>query len=314
MAATLRHRDELLRIKEILSQSVLGNDRQAELLLVGLLAKGHVLIQGAPGLGKTSLAKSMAASIGGEFKRIQFTPDLLPADILGYSIYNQGSHTFNFHKGAVFTNILLADEINRTTPRIQSALLEAMNEAQVSIDGKTYELDPPFFVVATRNHLYSSGTFPLPDSQLDRFLLSFGMERPDTETQVNILKLHMDGGEPSKSIDEILTKAAILESQSEVEAIEMDESVMHYIAALSDATHESSSFASGASPRAAISLMKASQAFAWLDGRTHVYPDDVKETMPYVFQHRIHLKHRFRKSGETVRQHLGGILNDVAVP
>ena len=314
MAATHTHRDELLRIKDILSQSVLGNDRQAELLIIGLLAKGHVLIQGAPGLGKTSLAKTMAAAIGGIFKRIQFTPDLLPADILGYSIYNQGSHTFEFHKGAVFTNILLADEINRTTPRIQSALLEAMNESQVSIDGETYELDPPFFVVATRNHLFSSGTFPLPDSQLDRFLLSFGMERPDTTTQVDILKLHKSGGEPSKSIDEILSKVAVLEAQSAVEAIEMDESVMHYIAALSEATHESESFGAGVSPRASISLMKAAQASAWLNGRSHVYPDDVKEVMPHVFQHRVHLKHRFRKAGATVRQHLDSILNDVAIP
>ena len=306
--------EKLSKVSHNMRSAVLGCDEQVGLLLTALLAGGHVLIQGAPGMGKTSLAKTMAASINSKFKRIQFTPDLLPADILGYSIYDQSNGQFKFHEGAVFSNILLADEINRTTPRIQSALLEAMNEAQVSIDGETRQLEAPFFVIATQNHLYSSGTFPLPDSQLDRFLISFEMDRPSANIQMEILKLHHAGGEPSDNINSIASTEDIVAMQNEVRQVSVTEDLLHYISTIAEKTHKEPAFSEGISPRGCLALMRAAQASAWLDERTTVYPDDIKDMIPHVFSHRLSLKHRFRKSGDTIDGKLQDILASVAVP
>ncbi len=304
---------KLKALRTNLEQAVLGCERQIELLLVALLARGHVLIQGAPGTGKTSLAKTMAASIDCVFKRIQFTPDLLPADILGYSIYDEGASEFRFHPGPVFTSILLADEINRTTPRVQSALLEAMNEGQVSIDGRTRKLEPPFFVIATQNQLYTTGTFPLPESQLDRFLLSFEMPRPDPDTQTAILNLHLDG-EPSEAARPVVEKQELLRLQGELEHVTISEDLMRYISALAEATHGAEAFVTGASARAALALMRTAQAAAYLDGRQAVYPDDIKQMLPHVLAHRLTLRNRSRKAGGSVRHYLDGILGSVPVP
>jgi MoxR-like ATPase len=184
---------ELEKLYENLTTKVLGVELASELVLTALLAEGHVLIQGAPGMGKTSLARIVAESIEAEFRRIQFTPDLLPSEILGFNIYDQGERQFVFHKGPIFGNVILADEINRASPRTQSALLESMNETQVTIDGYTYQLEKPFFVIATENHLSSVGTFPLPDSQLDRFVISFDLQHPGHDTSVEILDIHARG-------------------------------------------------------------------------------------------------------------------------
>jgi MoxR-like ATPase len=300
-------------LRAAMNGAVLGCEAQVELLLTSLVAGGHTLIQGAPGMGKTSLAKVLAQSIEGKFKRIQFTPDLLPADILGYSLYNQRSGEFEFHQGPVFTHILLADEINRTTPRIQSALLEAMNEAQVSIDGKTYPLNAPFFVIATQNHPYSSGTFPLPDSQLDRFLLSFEMERPALHTQAEILSLHLKSCEASPPASPVASIDEVRRAQAEAAQVKLAPDLLRYIAALTDATHHCEAFHEGISARGSLALMRAAQARAWLDKRQAAYPDDIQALLPAVFTHRLSLKHRLKKNGAVAEQVLA-LLESVPVP
>jgi MoxR-like ATPase len=296
-----------------LVSGVLGSEVAAELLVSGILAEGHILIQGQPGSGKTSLAKILAASIRCPFTRIQFTPDLLPSDIVGYSIYDQAEQKFVFHQGAVFGQVILADEINRASPRTQSALLEAMSERQVSVDGKTYGLDRPFFVIATENHLSSAGTFPLPDSQLDRFLLSFEMKRPDPSRQVDVLALHMDGGD-GVDVQPVMSREDVTAAQEEVCAVGVSHSVMRYVVGLCEATHEADDFVSGVSLRASIALMAAAKTQAYLDGRTHVYPDDVKRVMPYVLRHRLVMTTGGHRRHRDVENRLREILESVPVP
>jgi len=296
-----------------LTSAVLGADLAAELLLTGLLADGHVLIQGAPGMGKTSIAKALAASIDCPFTRIQFTPDLLPSDVLGYSIYDQSAGSFVFHRGPLFGNIILADEINRTSPRTQSAFLEAMSERQISVDGTTYSLERPFFVVATENHLSSAGAFPLPDSQLDRFLLSFEMPAPDLATQARIVALHANG-EPGAAIRAGMKREDLLRCQDEVRGVRISDNVAEYVARLCQAVREAKEFVCGASSRAAIALMQAARVQAYLDGRSAVYPDDVKRTMPCCFRHRLTLKVEAGQSMEHVHNRLLELLDDVPVP
>jgi MoxR-like ATPase len=305
---------KLEALRRNMNHAILGCEDKIELLMVALLAQGHVLIQGSPGMGKTSLAKTMAHSVNCIFKRVQFTPDLLPADILGYSIYNQNDGKFHFHQGPVFCNVLLADEINRTTPRIQSALLESMNEEQVSIDGQTRKLEPPFFVIATENVYQNIGTYPLLESQLDRFLLSFEMERPDIDTQANILKLHWEEGEPSNAAEPVINKEEIISYQEEVQKVAITDDLMKYIARLAEATHQNKDFASGISSRGVLALMHCSQAYAWLYSREFVYPDDIKKMLPYVFVHRLALKNRFANAGKRIINYIKKILDEVPVP
>jgi len=258
------------------------------MLLIGLLADGHVLIEGAPGIGKTTIAHTLATSLAGSFRRVQFTPDLLPGDILGYSMYDQGNSNFRFIEGPVFSNIVLADEINRTSPRVQSALLECMNEGQVSIDGVTRTLEKPFMVVATQNNLYASGTYPLPEPQLDRFLLSIVMLLPDEATQKRILQLHANG---SSSLNHdhsaLLTTEQIRHMQAEVLRVAVSESICSYITALCEATRRQKGLWQGISARAAIAVMRAAQAAAYIAGNSAVYPDDVKHIFEGVMRHRV---------------------------
>lgn len=305
---------KLASLRQNMNHAILGCEDRIELLVVALLAGGHVLIQGSPGMGKTSLAKTMAQSVNCIFKRVQFTPDLLPADILGYSIYNQTDGQFHFHPGPVFCNVLLADEINRTTPRIQSALLEAMNEEQVTIDGHSRKLEPPFFVIATENVHQDIGTYPLLDSQLDRFLLSFEMKRPDIETQANILKLHWEEGEPSDTAEAVINHEDIINYQEEVKRVAITEDLMKYIARLAEATHADKDLSNGISSRGVLALMHCSQAYAWLYSREYVYPDDIKKMLPYVFAHRLSLKNRFSNSEKRITGHIKNILDNVPVP
>lgn len=305
---------KLASLSRNMNHAILGCEDKVELLVVALLARGHVLIQGSPGMGKTSLAKTLANSIDCVFKRVQFTPDLLPADILGYSIYNQSDEKFHFHPGPVFCNVLLADEINRTTPRIQSALLEAMNEEQVTIDGRTRKLEPPFFVIATENVHQNIGTFPLLESQLDRFLLSFEMDRPNISTQADILKLHWEEGEPADTVDSVINKEDITTYQNEVLKIAIADELLKYIANLAEATHKNKDISGGISSRGVLALMHCAQAYAWLDDRDFVYPDDIKKALPYVFSHRLSLKNRFSNKGKVISNHIKKILDDVPVP
>ena len=288
-------KDRLHSLYSTLTKTVLGSEESSFLLLTALLADGHVLIQGAPGIGKTTLAEALARSIHGKFKRIQFTPDLLPSDILGYSMYDQGSAEFRFVEGPVFCNILLADEINRTSPRIQSALLESMNEQQVSIDGITRPLVSPFLVIATQNNLYSSGTFPLPEPQLDRFLLSITMTLPDRDTQARILQMHSTGVD-LKKIQPALSAEEVVGLQRTVAALPVSEAVCEYIADLCEAARAKEDLWAGLSSRASIALMRASQAAAYLADHPAVYPDDVKRVAAPVLAHRLSSK-EFQRAG-----------------
>lgn len=278
---------KLHTLRERLCSSVLGSENAGELLLTALLARGHALIEGAPGVGKTSLAQTLANGIGGKFKRIQFTPDLLPSDILGYHLYKQHNGEFEFVPGPVFSNLLLADEINRTSPRVQSALLEAMNEGQVSIDGSTHQLDSPFLVVATQNVTSSTGTFPLPEPQLDRFLISIPMSLPDVEVQKRILNMQASGGNQSDSLDSLLDTEEILQLQNQATEVPISEALNEYIIDLCEMVRRSAGGGHTISVRASLALMRAAQANAFLDGQPAVHPDHVQAIFPHVMRHRL---------------------------
>ncbi len=284
-------REKFEQLRGRLTQTVLGSEEAADLMLVALLARGHVLIEGAPGIGKTSLAQTLADSVSASFKRIQFTPDLLPSDILGYSIYNQKAGKFEFIEGPVFSQFILADEINRTSPRIQSALLECMNERQASIDGVTHKLAAPFMVIATQNNLYASGTFPLPEPQLDRFLLSVQMALPPPEVQAQILRYHADlgiaGGSNGDHLPAIVAAEEIVAAQAEVTKIAVHDRVCEYITKLCEAVRRQKGAAHAVSSRAAISVLHGAQAAAFLENQPAVYPDDVKRIFPAVLRHRL---------------------------
>ena len=276
---------DLIKLKDRLCQDVLGAEDHAELLLVALLAQGHILIEGEPGIGKSSLANSLASSIHASNARIQFTPDLMPSDILGYSIVKQATKDFEFIAGPIFNNIVLADEINRTSPRIQSALLEAMNEQQVSIDGISHELPSPFMVIATQNSLQSIGTYPLPEAQLDRFILSINMELPKLETQRKILQSHLEL--KGKTIASEITAKHILEHQKNCLKVQIVPKLQDYILNLCEATRQSNKLHSSLSIRASISFMRTCQALAYLNGREAVYPEDIQKLFIPCLAHRF---------------------------
>lgn len=297
-----------------MTATVLGAEDPAQLLLVALLSNGHVLIQGPPGVGKTTLAQTLAGCIDGTFSRIQFTPDLLPADILGYSIYHQGSGQFEFMPGPVFRNIVLADEINRTSPRIQSALLECMNEHQVTVDGVTRKLEAPFLVVATQNNLYASGTFPLPEPQLDRFLLSINMKMPDVETQATLLQLHAQRAQNPPSVAPILHADDVRAMQGEVSQVQVNDRVCRYIANFCEELRKQDGGRGGLSARASIALMRAAQAMAYLTGSAAVYPDHVKAVAGPVMSHRISNKDSRLNPSADPEQLIAHVLLNLPVP
>ncbi len=280
-------KEKLDILREKLTGAVLGSDEAAYNLLVAMLAGGHVLIEGAPGVGKTSLAKTLTYLIDGSFRRLQFTPDLLPSDIVGYSIFNQKTGDFDFIEGPVFSHLLLADEINRTSPRIQSALLECMNEGQVSIDGKTRGLEEVFLVIATQNNRYTAGTFSLPEPQLDRFLVSVEMRLPEAAVQHSVLKLHAAGPNGAHSPDAIVSISEIAEWKKQVSEIAISDPVCAYIVSLCEAARRHPELKNDVSARGSIALMRASRSVAAIEGRDAVYPDDVKRISKSVLAHRL---------------------------
>jgi MoxR-like ATPase len=278
--------DKIKLLHQRLTEKVLGADQPATLLLIALLAKGHALIEGAPGIGKTSIAQTLAGCFGGKFRRIQFTPDLLPSDILGYHLYKQNTGEFEFIPGPVFSNLLLADEINRTSPRVQAALLEAMNEAQVTIDGKTIALDSPFCVIATQNDTSSTGTFPLPEPQLDRFLLSIPMSLPSRTIQESII-LSKHAQIAATEIEPFLSIEDIISEQEKCLSIQLSESLSGYIVALCESVRQLAANPHAVSIRGSIALLHAAQAYAYLQESEYVLPDHVQFVFPHVMRHRI---------------------------
>ena len=275
------------RLIETVGQVLLGKDRQVRLALACLLAKGHLLIEDLPGMGKTTLAQCLAAVLGLKYDRVQFTSDLLPSDILGVSIFDKALNAFTFHPGPVFTQVLLADEINRTTPKTQSSLLEAMEEGQVTIDGETRLLPQPFFVIATQNPIHQSGTFPLPESQLDRFLMRITLGYPSGASERLLLK----GEDPRanlKKIQPLITIPQLVELQQQVNSVKASDAVIEYLQRLVERTRRDSHFSYGLSPRGAMAWLRAAKAWALIHGREYVIPEDLQTVMGPVVGHRIH--------------------------
>ena len=277
------------KLTENISQVIVGKENQIELILTSLLAGGHVLLEDVPGTGKTTMAKTLAKSLSCDFSRVQFTPDLLPADITGMRIYNQNTGDFTFVKGPAFTNILLSDEINRATPRTQSALLECMEERQISEGGVTYALEEPFLVIATQNPVETQGTFPLPEAQLDRFLMRLSLGYPTQEEAVALMQRFIHA-QPLATITPVATKEEVAEAAKLSRTCSVSEDVMAYMAALCEAARNPDKVRLGPSPRALLALMRCCQALAAIRGRDYVIPDDVKELAVPVLAHRIVLR------------------------
>ena len=303
----------LVPLKENLQSVIYGKSECIDIMIVSLLAGGSVLIEDVPGVGKTTLAKALAKSIDAKFRRVQFTPDLLPADILGSSIYNPVSGNFRFDPGPIFCNILLADEINRASPRTQSALLEAMNENQATIEGQRYPLPKPFLVIATENPIEFHGTYPLPEAQLDRFLVRFAIGYPTSEVEIDILKSHAHT-EPLDRIQSVLQVEQVQHIQQEAANVHVDDSILEYIVDIVHATRRDNRLQLGISTRGTLMLSRAARARAYFQKRDYVIPDDVLWIVPYVLPHRIILSSKTHHSGITAKQIVTDIISRIKVP
>ncbi len=289
---------------------VLGKEEQIRLALTCLFAGGHLLIEDLPGIGKTTLAKVLSRCLGLEFRRVQFTSDMLPGDILGVSVFRQESDSFFFHPGPVFTHVLLADEINRATPKSQSALLEAMEEGQVTVEGETRPLNDPFFVIATQNPLEQAGTYPLPESQLDRFLMRIHLGYPDRRAEAMLLK-EQGVDHLLDSLDTCLMEDSIPEVREKVAGVRASDALIEYLQDIIDFTRNSSHFHMGLSPRAGLGLLGAARSLAWLEGREFVLPEDLRHVFPWVAGHRLRSR---RKLTELPAHRLMELLDEVPVP
>ncbi len=314
MSTAVMTSNAIQRIRSNVESAVLGKQDTVRLAVVALLAGGHVLLEDAPGLGKTSLARALAKSLGCRFTRLQFTPDLLPSDILGANVYRPNTGDFEFRAGPVFTNVLLADEINRTTPRTQSALLEAMSERQVSIEGETLPLPEPFLVIATQNPFEFEGTYPLPENQLDRFMMCLEVGYPDRETEREVFSRHRNG-EPTDELEAVTDAEEMISLQRRVADVRVDESISDYMLDIVQATRNHADLALGVSTRGALTLYKAAQAMALLEDRDFVIPDDIKQLCGPVLAHRIVCRGAVRDGHRQRAIHiLNGIMDQLAVP
>lgn len=301
------------KIIENISRVMVGKRDAIEFLLVALMAEGHILLEDVPGVGKTLLTKSLARSIKGSFRRIQFTPDLLPADVTGFNVYDQKSGRFQFQPGPVLANVVLADEINRAIPRTQSSLLECMEERQVTVDGKTYPVPKPFFIMATQNPIELEGTFPLPEAQMDRFLLKIQLGYPDKAEEIGILE-RFQKKDPLLTLEPVVEPETVSGMQERRKAIRVSAAVREYITEITAATRSHPSVRFGSSPRGSLGLMRASQGLAVLNGRDFVLPDDVKQLVIPVLAHRLLLNEEDKLKGETPGNLLGEILSRLPVP
>lgn len=304
---------KIAEIKENIGKVIVGNNNTIDYLLTALLCGGHCLLEDVPGTGKTVLAKSLAASIEADFSRIQFTPDLLPSDITGIYYFDKKTEEFIFRPGPVFAGILLGDEINRATPRTQSALLECMAEKQVTIEGHTHKLTDPFFVIATENPVESSGTFPLPEAQLDRFMIKLSMEKPNRSQSISILDRY-NKDNPLADLKPVCNSTDIISMKQEVSSVHVADSLKNYILDIVDATGTEAEIAVGASTRAALDLLHASKAYAYIKGRTFVTPDDIKSLAPKVLAHRLVLSRGSRWQSSYAEELINRILSKVPVP
>ncbi|MCX7045772.1 MAG: MoxR family ATPase [Candidatus Sumerlaeota bacterium] len=300
-------------LRDNIKRVIMGKDEAIEAALCVLLSRGHLLIEDVPGVGKTYLARSLARSLNADFKRVQFTPDLLPSDLTGVSIYNRQNDAFEFRPGPVFANILLADELNRATPRTQSALLECMGEGQVSADGVTYALPDPFFVMATQNPIEQQGVYHLPEAQLDRFMakISLGYPHPAIEAQI-LEKQRLQ--HPIETLQPVAALEQLLAAQHEIKEIHVAPALNEYIIRLVDATRVHGDLLLGASPRASLALYRLSQARAWLDGRDFVLPDTIKQMAPATMRHRMVLKPQSRLAGRTADKIIEELLRQIPPP
>jgi MoxR-like ATPase len=306
----------IARLQRAIQSVIRGKDEVIRLALVSLFARGHLLIEDVPGVGKTTLAHALARSFNCAFQRIQFTSDLLPADVVGISIFSQQAQRFEFRPGPIFANIVLADEINRTTPKTQSALLEAMNEHQVTVDSQTHLLPQPFMVIATQNPIEHHGTYPLPESQLDRFLIRLRMGYPAPESEREILR-HFAGYEPLEKVEAVMTADEVVEIQGAVRRVSVDDVLVSYVLSVVEKTRQHEHLSLGVSPRGSMSLYRAAQALAMLEGRSYCIPDDFKRLVLPVFAHRCVVSTRYAstlKKGEQAEAILREIVEAMPIP
>jgi MoxR-like ATPase len=307
------YNEKVEKVLANINKVMIGKEDVATLSLVALLAEGHVLLEDVPGVGKTMLVRALAKSLDCDFSRIQFTPDLLPSDVTGISIYNPKELEFEFRPGPILGNIILADEINRTSPKTQSSLLEAMEEKNITVDGNTIPLQKPFFVMATQNPIEYEGTYPLPEAQLDRFILKLRMGYPTFMEELEILE-RTSRNHPIEGIQAVMTKDELIQVQHEVKEVYIDKSIQEYIVHLVTKTREDVATYLGVSPRGSIALMKAAKAFAYIYGRDYVLPDDVKFLVPFVFGHRIILSSEARYEGMTSEEVISQIVRSAQIP
>ncbi len=306
------------KMKQEAQKVIVGQTELFELVVVSLFSGGHVLLEGVPGTAKTLIAKTLAMVVSGQFSRVQFTPDLMPSDIVGTSVYDLTTNQFNLKRGPVFTNVLLADEINRSPAKTQSALLECMEERQVSIDGIRHELSPPFMVLATQNPIEYEGTYPLPEAQLDRFLFKLRVNYPIPEVETQILMNYHQGFNATRletvGIESVVDGASLAECQAEIQKVTVEDSIFNYIVGLAEASRNSNELVLGGSPRASIALLLASKTYAALQGRDYILPDDVKFLAPHVYRHRILLKPDAEIEGLTPDDIIDRLLAEAEIP